>query len=165
MTDHPNQFAIGQPVLFLSLADPLDNWRPGAIASVTDISSVYHRVDYGDYKNWEAESKNHDATCGGFSYDILPPGDSPRRPFTDVCTCRYRIADASAADSGRWDDTPMITDRLQLQLLLTDTGGDLEIDSSDTPLGETDIVHLAGRGGESAEVDIHDLVKWAGGAS
>jgi hypothetical protein len=159
VTNHPNQFAIGQPVLFVQRSDPRGQWQAGTVTSVTAVSSLREEVPYADTYRQREEAKKHSAECEGFLYQILPDtGDPNEELVSKVCTCRWLIADADA--SGRWRDTPMIAERRQFQLLWTDTGGDLSIDSSNTPLEETDIVHLS-RGDASAEVDTHDLLKWA----
>lgn len=161
MADHPNTFALGQQVLSVSRTDPLDRWRPGTIATVGAVDSMRRKAAQGDYREWVSERRSHDPWCQ-FVYTTLPPGDkedeSGAAPTEEVCDCRFLIVDADASD--RWKDSVLITDRRRFQLLWTDTGGDLSIDSSNTPLEETDIVHLS-RGDASVEVDMHDLLKWA----
>lgn len=161
MTDHPNPFALRQQVLFVSRTDPADRWRPGTIATAGAVDHMRRKAAPADYREWVGEQHSHDPWCQ-FVYTTVPPGDeedeSGAAPTEEVCDCRFLIVDADA--SGRWRDAPLITDRRRFQLLWIDTDGRLDIDSANTPLEETDIVHLS-QGEASVEVDMHHLLKWA----
>lgn len=158
MIDHPNQFPIGQRVLVASDNDSSGRWRPGTVVAAADISHIRESKVYGDYTERTVEAKFHAKECEGYLYSVFVDDADPWSEPDKVCTCRSEIV--TADPSGRWRNGAQITKRSQLRLLVTDLGPDLKIDSSNTPLEETDIVHLS-VGDASAEVDIHDLLKWA----
>jgi len=153
MADHPNQYAIGQLVLFRTKDSRVPDWTEGTVTTVTAYKEARRKTHTGFY-----EHATHTEDCDGVYYTITAEIDGLSKDFDTICTCEDSIADTDA--SGRWRDAPLITTRHQFQLLWADTGGDLRIDSSNTPLEETDIVHLS-KGDTRVEVDIHDLLKWA----
>lgn len=163
---HPNQFALGQHVLWQAIGSD-SGWREGTIivASVDDRRTRHS-------ENGPIRENTHEDGCDGFIYGIAPEEYySLPRGYGDVvteCQCDVLIVDADP--TGRWTGQRLTTAE-ELALALVDTNrrnGALRlepaIDTTSTP--EADVVMLVEVHPSQqylATVRLDDLVSWASG--
>lgn len=167
MADHPNRFAIGQRVLFRQRGYSNDGpWRDGTIVAVTEIQAQRNIPIEED--DWEPHAdRAHTEACEGVYYSIQPGPAEPRSRWLRrdlvkmICLCHDLVVDEDGAQ--RWPDETLLRHRHELQLLWTDTGGELEFCPTEAPEG-TDIISLRTRDGREVDIDVHDLLRWATGA-
>ena len=155
MPEHPNRFAINEPVLFRTADSRVPEWTEGTVKIVEAYKEERRRAHNGIYSH-----EKHTEACDGVYYTITAKNHNDiDEDYTAICVCKDPISDVSAA--ARWAGQ-MLTDLQDYKLCWIDhvrAGRPLTA----TPQPGNDRVALFSGNNIAAYAHIDDLLAWAVG--
>lgn len=151
MPDHPNRFAIKQPVLFRTADSRVPEWTEGTVKTVEAYTESRRKDHYGIYDN-----ETHAPDCDGMYYTIT---DKNHTDYNAICICEDTVSEVG--DPQRWTEQ-MIADLQEYQLCWIDhamAGRPLTA----VPQPGNDRVALFSGDSLAAYAHIDDILAWAVG--
>jgi hypothetical protein len=155
MPDHPNRFAVNEPVLFRTADSRVPEWTEGTVRIVEAYAEPRRKTHYGVY-----ESDRHTDACDGVYYTITAKnGNGIDEDYSTICVCKDVISDLST--TARWAGQ-MLTDLQDYKLCWLDhvmAGRPLTA----VPQPGNDRVALFSGKDIAAYAHIDDMLAWAVG--
>jgi len=155
MLDHPNRFAINEPVLFRTADSRVPEWTEGVVIAIAAYKESRRKNHYGVYGPEE-----HTPDCDGVYYTITAKNHNDcDEDYDAICVCEDAISDVGAAK--RWAGQAL-TDLQDYKLCWIDhvvAGRPLTA----VPQPGNDRVALCSGNDIAAYAHADDLLAWAAG--
>jgi hypothetical protein len=156
MPDHPNRFAINEPVLFRTADSRAPEWTEGTVKIVESYTESRRKNHNGIY-----EHDDHTDACDGMYYTITAKNhNGSDQDYNWICVCQDSIHRA-LFDATRWGGQ-MLTDLQDYKLCWINharAGRPLTA----VPQPGNDRVALFSGDGIAAYANADDLLAWAAG--